>query len=509
MKGNMFRKSLVISIIILFIGVYVLKLGAVENNNQIDFQIRDNPELNNDNDSSDLSDNLKVKNPKFELPKWGGAMVHSDSHQSDYINLPVPTTNVKMVWHKNQKYGERFGTRGNGIAGNGEIAACSFGFPLARDNLIIYDYEGTRKWESDGLLNGFAMFSTPMVDKHNRIIACDNKKILMIDLDDVDSDGNSANPEKHIDWITDLPPLHGVPFSPTITENGVIILPISGGVLPRYGACIYSFDIDGQFLDCIKFDGYGNFNMNSACVDENRVYVLVVHNPLPISQSRLYAIDVDADGTLTIVWYYEFDGMSQATPLFIDGTLYFDSCIEIMPDKNPHIIAIDDNGSNCNVKWVKSLSSSYNRTWFSFAYDPRGGFWYLDPKGKKIVRFSTENGNPIEEILIADIVQEPWPINTKYKPSSCITICESDTNLIAIVSARVAYDFLNLYNNYVLAINLSDNSLLWQVEVDESEDSGNFANGQYTILMDEYGKNHRIVFGTRCHGVMAIGTNDL
>ena len=177
MKGNMFRKSLVLIIIILFLGAYVIRLGAVENNKQFNFQIRDNPTVNNHNDASDLADNLQVKNLKFELPEWGGAMVHSDPHQSDYINLPVPTTNVKMVWHKNQRYGERFGMWGNGIAGNGEIAACTFGDPLGRDNLIIYDYEGIRKWESDGLLNGLAMVSTPMVDIYNRIIACDNKKI--------------------------------------------------------------------------------------------------------------------------------------------------------------------------------------------------------------------------------------------------------------------------------------------------------------------------------------------
>ena len=162
-----------------------------------------------------------------------------------------------------------------------------------------------------------------------------------------------------------------------------------------------------------------------------------------------------------------------------------------------------------NVKWVKSLSPSYNRTWFSFSYDPRGGFWYQDTNGKKLVRFCTANGDPIEEILIADLVQEPWPINTKYYPSSCITIFENDTNLNAIVSARVKYDPLNLYNNYVLAINLSNNSLLWKVKVDESGDSGNYANGQYTILMDEYRNNHRVVFGTHCDGVIAIGANDL
>ena len=32
----------------------------------------------------------------FELPEWGGAMVHSDPQLTDSINLPVP----KKMWIK-------------------------------------------------------------------------------------------------------------------------------------------------------------------------------------------------------------------------------------------------------------------------------------------------------------------------------------------------------------------------------------------------------------------------
>ena len=58
--------------------------------------------------------------------------------------------------------------------------------------------------------------------------------------------------------------------------------------------------------------------------------------------------------------------------------------------------------------------------------------------------------------------------------------------------------------NWVLAIDLLDNSLLWKVLIEETRPL-NHAGGQYTILMDESGGNPRVVFGKWSAGVMAIG----
>ncbi|GAG11328.1 unnamed protein product, partial [marine sediment metagenome] len=53
-------------------------------------------------------------------------MVHSDPQQTDFIDLPVPKNNVDKIWIKNELKSEKGGAKGNGIAGNGTIAACTF-----------------------------------------------------------------------------------------------------------------------------------------------------------------------------------------------------------------------------------------------------------------------------------------------------------------------------------------------------------------------------------------------
>ena len=74
----------------------------------------------------------------FKLPKFGGAMVHSDPQLTNNIKLSIPKDNVEIVWHKNELNGEKAGAKGNGMAGNGEMAACKF--KGREDNLVIYEY---------------------------------------------------------------------------------------------------------------------------------------------------------------------------------------------------------------------------------------------------------------------------------------------------------------------------------------------------------------------------------
>ena len=85
-------------------------------------------------------------------------MVHSDPQMTENINLQIPKKNVKILWHKNELKGEKAGAKGNGIAGNGKIAACTFSSILkfgGGDNLVIYDYDGNHLWKSGKKLNLF------------------------------------------------------------------------------------------------------------------------------------------------------------------------------------------------------------------------------------------------------------------------------------------------------------------------------------------------------------------
>jgi len=186
----------------------------------------------------------------FVLPSKGGGMVHQDQGMSENIRLPCPNGSVGELWYRDDigglgtgvLPGGLRGTVGNSIAGNGNISACSFG-PLyivgtcfrPNDKIVIFDYFGNQIWSSgwwrpinktqyDHSLSSIACSSTPMVDKDDRVVACDHRKIILID---------ASNPNNvHVDWIKYLKQMtsdilsidyYPTPFSPSIVENESII----------------------------------------------------------------------------------------------------------------------------------------------------------------------------------------------------------------------------------------------------------------------------------------------
>jgi hypothetical protein len=433
---------------------------------------------------------------KYILPSWGGAMVHSDPQLTGFINLPVPKNNVKILWHKNKFCGEKAGTMGNGIAGNGKIAACTFNG--LRDNLVIYDYNGRYLWHSDTRLNAVATASSPMVDINNRVIACDNKKILMIDPYG-DGDG--------IVWESKIPKkqLLLIPISPTIVGDKTIIVPTNGPV--------YAFDARTGELLAQKYLGLGECGkrgyfstINSACVNGDRVYISTdsTQRTKP-HRGRLYAIDVNPEAeneneVLTEAWTYEFEGGGQASPMFIDDSIYFDGSqpvLGLLRQPQPHIYAITDRGDNGEEKWKNDYP---HRTLFVFSKDPRGGFWYEDLRGKRLVRFAEEDGSIIEEILMKNLVREGLE---EHMPMSCMTICDKKHPIMLISAMSL------LHHQYVIAVDLNaDNSVLWRVKI-QSKYGLNYAGGQFTILKKDTGPcDPRLVFATYYDGVMAIGSTD-
>ena len=446
----------------------------------------------------------------FILPEAGGFMAHSDPQMSDYIRLPVPTGRVGLVWHRSELSGERAGSKGNGISGNGDIAACTFSG--LKDNLVVYDYDGNRIWSSGDLLNAFAFFSAPMIDVHSRIIACDNRVVVMIDPFDYDDNG------KIVEWISDIP-YGGLPFSPTIIQNDTIIIATDRGPIYAYDIkdgsllawkYIRSDKLFNPLLSWLNIKDRGFFStINTPCVQGNRMYISTQYKnrgmPTLCHHARLYAIDVDSEKTniddrLTIAWFYEFGGPSQASPLLINNTIYFDGyrprpCLR----RDYHLFAVTDMGTYGEEKWKVPYPFP---TYASFTRDPRGGFWFVDSWGGKLLHFSTEDGNIIEEVVTDDLVQGPG----RHDPSSVMTICGNETNPILIVSAASSKVFRS--TSYVIAVDLAaENSLLWKVKIFE----GNLffrdlAFGQYTVLMNN--NKPRIVFGSFYDGVWAIGATN-
>ena len=440
---------------------------------------------------------------KFILPNQGGAMVHSNPQQTDNINLPIPESNVDIIWVKNDLKGEQAGTIGNGIAGNGTIAANTFNG--SSDNLIIYDYYGKRIWKSGSLLNPTATTSTPMVsrDKENLVVACDNKSILLVSPFD-----NEYSDRNYIVWHSILKkhPKKQIPFSPTIINDNIIFLPTNES--------IYAFDVESGvklaekklFADKKnKENGYFG-TINSACVYKKRIYLATessVRSQPPCS--RLYAIDInikeDKKDFFKIAWYFPFIGRSQASPLYINGTIYFDGYMPMMGIpriQKSYIYALQDFGDYYRVY---RRSHPY-KTWFSFSKDPRGGFWYEDAYKKRLVHFILEDGriNFVEEIYIKNLVGGMLNI---YRPMSCMTICGGIKKPIMLISSFSLWP-----RQYLFAVNLKENnSKLWGITVDNF--GWNYPGGQFTILNKHNGpRSPRILFGTYFDGVVAIGEKE-
>jgi len=552
----------------------------------------------------------------FILPEWGGGMVHSDPQMSENIRLPVPEDNVGELWYSHELGGELFGCLGNGIAGNGKISATTFNNYIqllnkdwGYNNLMIYDYYGNRIWSDDKELNLWAMVSTPMVDMNDRVVACDNNTIILVDASDQDN--------VQVEWSTSIPVDSllinyslALPFSPTIVENETIILPFSNspvfaydvdtgelldeiylgknetidpywgipkmslvnfttllfnyrldsicpyrynstseliewnssvpyGILPpkkwRFTDGDFRFDVDENNVTVLEkeglfdweylasneianpgiYTGEGYFStINSACVDGNRVFLATEYNkdgtkPYNTTIGRLYAIDVipdEANSTVILeeAWNYTYNGTTQASPILIDDTLFFDGYNNSLfaKDWNPRIYAVYTNGTE---RWNVSYP---NRTLFSFAVDPRGGFWYEDSdllrvnisEGNKLVRFSEEDGSILEEINMSTLLNDTS--GDKILPGSDMTTCGTTTNPIMLISANKPY---RKEGKWVCAINLSDNnSLLWKIPIN-SPLHMNYAGGEYVISREN--NVSRVLFGTYFGGVMGVGTH--
>jgi len=392
------------------------------------------------------------------------------------------------AWIKKELLSEQSQNAGNGIAGNGEIAACPFACLLNENNLVIYDYNGNRVWKSASLLRPSTTSSTPIVSIDNKVIACDNYKVIMVD-PYYNDDGKCL-------WSTEIPggPI-GFILSPAITENGVIILPAALGN-------IYAFNSDnGVFLGSYPLGGSytvmntSNFTTsNSACVNGNRAYILGQKSN---ANSRLFTIDINPSGNIfTPVWNCSYPGKSQSSPTFINNVIYFDFYQNILqPTVNVGVHAVQDTGSTSTSyhwNWNKTLA---HMTWFAMTVDPRGdSIWFEDTYNRNLTRLSLSNGAIIENISIEK------RMGSGYRPISCMQIC-GKTNPMMIVSANNP-----LVACYVICIDLeyNYNPVIWSNRI-KSTFNCNYAGGQFTILLDNAGNNPRIVFGAYWGGVYAFG----
>jgi outer membrane protein assembly factor BamB len=459
----------------------------------------------------------------FILPPQGGGMVHCDPQMSENIKVSLPKNNLTMVWYAHSFGGEKFGTWGNGIVGNGNIAAVNLNNYLGPDNLIIYDYFGNRLWSSGTWrifnpqypwsLSSESCASSPMVDIHDRVVSCDDRHIILVNASD--------HSNIHVDWVSDIPhiiPFYPLPISPSIVESRTIILPSSKGPVLAYD------EKDGTLLASMKLgkDLTGYYSTtNSACVQGNRVFLVCTKSG---KSGRLYAVDVFPDATpkerLKVAWYYDYSRKShksQATPTIIGDAVYFDGYNASLniSKRDPYIYAVY--ASNGTEKWSRPYD---NITWYTFTADPRGGFWYKDTDpitrtgGNRLVRFSEADGRQIEAIDMKELLNEQGPYrNSPIMPGSDMTIFGNATDPVMLISAN---HMGNAPGKWVLAVKLQYNDttktghniVLWKVALNETiHNTMNYANGDYIPLIKD--GQIRILFSTWLGGVVALGTPSL
>jgi hypothetical protein len=443
----------------------------------------------------------------FEIPTVGCPMAHADRNMSDNCFLPVPKQNVGIVWHSLKLPGEKAGSVGLGFSGNGYIAACTY--EGVKDNLVIYDYDGNILWSSGFLLDSFTATSAPMVDIHNRVIACDNKKIVLVDPLDYDHDGVI------LEWESPLP-YKGLVLSPILLNDSTIVLATKNGPLYAFNSSnghlisytyLQTYDKDDPLIIQLltRFHGFYE-TINTPCVQGNRVYVLAQFTTGGIVSlckrfGSLIAVDIvpnapDEKERMKIAWHYDFGGPSGGSPLLINDTIYFDS-EKASPHSwtKPYAHAIIDKGDRYEIKWVKRIPCI---VYGSFAKDPRNSFWIIDNAGSKLHRTSVESGDILEYIDVDGIVNEPG----KHIPCTVITICENEIRPILILGVNAIYS--HFFSAYVIAIDLTNNnSLLWKVKVASGNISMlDFPSGQFPVLIKENAS--RIVFST-LQGAWAIG----
>src|SRR5690606_4670541 len=218
---------------------------------------------------------------------------------------------------------------------------------------------------------------------------------------------------------------------------------------------------------------------------------------------RLYAVDISRDGPvsaeMTVAWFFEFRGLSGASPLVYDKgqhpVIYFDGT-GLLPlgEYDPHFFAVEDLGSQSNLLWQYQMSGNAVA---SAAQDPRGGIWIYTQRTRYLVRLSQMSGEPVQWIDVDALVRE---VGT-HTPSSAITVTGSNPLKPLMLLSVTAYD---IPSSYVVAINPTNGRLVWKYLIDTSADLTGVPHGQFPILLDPVG-NPITVFSTRKNGVWALG----
>lgn len=429
------------------------------------------------------------------LAPAGCAQAHCDQALSGNAQEPAPAGPVAPLWHDTSVAGSLAGL---GCSSNTSLVACSFAStPSQPTSLRAYSPGGAVLWSST-LLNTHAATSAPMVSPAGGVIAADSVQLV------------SYNQDGSLAWSTNTP--GGTPWSPVITDQGVIVLATTGGPISAYDAAT------GKLLSTLWLNGTvtaggvvhtGYYEtLNTPAVNGNRVYISTqfhdsaTNSILPYG--RLYAIDFGLTGagteSFSVAWSYNFAAPSGGSPSVVVNqgvpTIYFDGSGIIPGAKraNPQLFAVSDLGSSARLDWRYAMPLDPRS---AATPDPRGGVWTFAPYSPNLVRLNGSTGAVMQTIDVSSLLGGPYA----HLPSSATVITGSATDPVMILSASG----LLLRSSDIVAIDLDTSTLRWSYEIDQMKGRAGVSFGQFPVVQTATGMSE-VVFTTYGNGVWGLGS---
>lgn len=414
------------------------------------------------------------------LAAAGCAMAHCDQAITGNAQQAAPAP-AAVVWHDTTAPGSHSGL---GCVSNTHQAVCSFANRLFNwTSLRAYSPGGQTLWSSI-LLDHNAYASAPMIAPDSSVIAADDRRIVRF------------SPNGAVLWQTQTP--GGIPISPNITDEGIVVLATSGGPVSTYDA------VSGQLLATLKLTSGSSYydTVNTPAVDGNRVYVVTALHDRP-SYGRLYALDVGTHGELKVAWSWDFEGPSGGSPtvlttngmpvVYLDGS----GATAGSTTTSPFLFAVQDVGTEPALLWRYPLGVDAQA---AATPDPRGGVWTNSTFSPTLVRLDQVTGALLQTINTANLVSSACGgCAGIHAPSSAMTITGSASDPVMLVSATP----ILMQSSYVLAIDLQSGTLLWSYRVDQGKGLAGVPFGQDAVVMRADGRPE-IVFSTYCNGVWAL-----
>jgi hypothetical protein len=421
----------------------------------------------------------------------GCAMAHCDQGLTDNTRLSAPLSGeVVDFWRDREVNGSFIGL---GCVANSSTAVCSFRSSSSKPvEIRAYTIDGTPLWSSTDFSRN-AHYSSPIIGPDGGVIAADGMNIIRF------------GPDGEQIWSQ---PTTGNQVRPNVTDDGHIILAAEGGPISAYNFDTGELVAQLTLNDTIRvrwrtLSGYFD-SINNSAIKGNRIYISTRFNygRLPLRFGRLYALDLVQDNgaySFEIAWYYEFRAPSGTSPtLSVDKEgntiIHFDGSGVTPFSDNPVALAVRDLGDYGELLWDYPLSPLPQS---SPALDPQGGIWYFAFGSSELVRIDNY-GNNIQTIDVNAIVDDD---TATFRPYSVMTISEDvySGNPVMIVSATTPDESIT----YIIAIDLTAESLLWQYRIDEGHGFNGGTSGQYAMLINDQGEPV-LVFSTRQNGVWGL-----